>query len=304
MTLPRFELLQPSTLDEALELLSATPGALPISGGTNLIVDMRSGRLRPHVLVDVSKLPELCCIRRKDGHLLIGGGVKIAELLDDPMIVRDAPILGEMAMSFANALIRNRATIGGNLTNAAPCCDSAPALLALDGEVELSSTDGTRRLPLTEFLVDAFTTKRQPNELLTCVRVPIRSDRSFGAFLKMGLRKISCMAKIDVAVHVAVNGDMQCTAARIALGAVAPTPLRAEKAEAALVGQVLVGPHAPAERVHGGEQQHSRIIEEAARLASEAASPRSGSEYKRQIVEALTKRLLLGIAERIDGRAS
>jgi CO/xanthine dehydrogenase FAD-binding subunit len=300
VTLPAFDLLRPATLPEALEMLSATPNALPVAGGTNLIPDLRKGTHAPSTLVDISGLPELCCIRHKDGHVLIGGGVTIAELLDDPMIVQDAPVLGEMARSFANALIRNRATIGGNLVNAAPCCDSAPALLALDAEVELSSAVGTRRLRLAEFLVDAFTTERRPNELLTCVRVPIPSERSYGGFAKMGLRKISCMAKIDVAVQVTVNGEMQCTSARIALGAVAPSALRAEEAEATLAGQVLIA-SAPAARAHGREQKRNRLIELAGRLAGEAAVPRSGSEYKRQIVEALTKRLLADVAARIEG---
>ena len=282
--LPAFELLRPKSLDEALEILSATPNALPIAGGTNLIPDMRKGTLVPSVLVEISELPELCCIRRKDGHLLIGGGVKIAELLDDPMIAQDAPVLGEMARSFANALIRNRATIGGNLVNAAPCCDSAPALLALDAEVELASASTTRRLPLAEFLVGAFTTNRRPNELLTCVRVPIPPERSHGGFAKMGLRKVSCMAKVSVATYVEHDEEGMCREARIALGAVAPIAYRATAAEERLVGRVL----------------DAETIEEATRLAGASAHPREGSEYKRQVAEALMKRLLRDSARRIE----
>jgi CO/xanthine dehydrogenase FAD-binding subunit len=288
VTLPKFELPRPKTLPEALQMLSVTPDAMPIAGGTNLIPDLRKGINAPGTLVDVSELAELCCIRRKDGHLLIGGGVKIAELLDDPMVARDAPILCEMARSFANALIRNRATIGGNLVNAAPCCDSAAALLALDAEVELASTAGTRQLPLAEFLVDAFTTKRQSNELLTCVRVPIPPKPSYGGFVKMGLRKISCMAKIDVAVMVEANGDGTCTSARIALGAVSPVAYRARAAEEYLAGRALAG----------------ETIRETARLAGAPARPREGSEYKLQVVRALTKRLLEGIGKRIAGSES
>lgn len=286
MTLPAFDLLRPRTLDEALDILSAGGSVRPIAGGTNLIPDLRKGTDAPGTLVDVSRLPELCCIRRKGGDLRIGGGVKIGELLDDPMIAQDAPVLTEMAQSFANALIRNRATIGGNLVNAAPCCDSAPALLALDAEVELSSTAGMRRLPLTEFLVDAFTTECRSDELLTCVRVPIPPGRSYGGFRKMGLRKVSCMAKIDVAVHVAADGDMQCTSARIALGAVSPMAYRARAAEAHLTGKPL----------------DEETIHEAALLAGTSARPREGSEYKLQLVQALTKRLLEGISERIARR--
>lgn len=288
MTLPAFQLLQPKTLDEALDMLSAGGSVRPIAGGTNLIPDLRKGMDAAGILVDVSNLAELCCIRRKDGHLLIGGGVKIVELLDDPMIAEDAPVLGEMAQSFANALIRNRATIGGNLVNAAPCCDSAPALLALDAEVELSSAVGVRQLPLADFLIDAFTTERRSNELLTCVRVPIPPKPSYGGFVKMGLRKISCMAKIDVAVMVEANGDGTCTSARIALSAVSPVAYRARAAEEYLAGRALAG----------------ETIREVARLAGASARPREGSEYKLQVVQALAKRLLEGIGERIAGSES
>jgi len=285
MTLPAFDVLKPASIDEALEMLSATPDTLPLAGGTNLIPDLRKGAHTPSTLVDVSKLPELCCVREKDGYLLIGGGVKIAELLDDPMIGRDAPILTEMARSFAHALVRNRATIGGNLVAAAPCCDSAPALLALNAEVELASMVGTRRLPLAEFLVDAFTTARRSNELLTYVRVPVPSARSYGGFVKMGLRKISCMAKIDVAVRTEIDTSGRCATARIALGAVAPIAYRAEGAETYLAGKPL----------------NEETIREAARMAGTSTRPRAGSEYKLPVVETLAKRLLTDIAERMRG---
>ena len=282
MPLPEFEFLRPKRLDEALEILSETPEVQPIAGGTNLIPDLRKGTHLPSTVVDISEVPEMCCIRRKDGHLLIGGGVRIAELLDDPMIAADAPILTEMARSFANVLIRNRATVGGNLVNAAPCCDSAPAFLVLDAEVELASLGGTRRLPLAEFLVDAFETKRQPTELLTCVRVPIPARSSSSGFEKMGLRKISCMAKVDVAVLVTSDASGTCESARMALGAASPMGLRAREAEEALVGRQLT----------------PESIDAAAGAAAATVVPRPGSEYKRQVVRGLTRRLLAAAAER------
>lgn len=283
--LPEFDLKQPSTLTEALEILAATPTALPLAGGTNLIVDMRSGKLRPQVLIDIGGLQELCCIRQKGGHLLIGGGVTIAELLDDPMIGRHAPILGQMARSFANALIRNRATVGGNLVNAAPCADTAPALLVLDAEVELASVNGSRRVPLEEFLVDAFRTIRRPNEVLTAVRVPIPSETTVGGFEKMGLRKISCMAKVDVAVRVETDDGGLVTNARVAVGGASAVAIRARRAEEALIGRTLSG----------------ESIDAAADFAAEAAEPRSGSEYKRQVVRGMTRRLLARLADGGEG---
>ncbi len=282
--LPEFDLLTPQTLSEALEMLAqGTSEVVPLAGGTNLIVDMRSGYDKPSTLVNVAGLRELHGIRRENGHVVVGGGVTVAELLESPLIAELAPILKEAASAFANTLIRNRATVAGNLVNAAPCADTAPPLLALDAEVELASAEGVRWVRLEEFLIDAFTTLRQPQELLTTVRWPVSPPNSAGAFCKLGLRKVSCMAKVDVAVMVEGDGDGRCREARIALGAVAPQQVRAHAAEDLLRGQALT----------------DEIIAEAARLAAEAAQPRSGSEYKLQAVKGLARRLLARVAQEI-----
>lgn len=282
--LPEFDLLTPQTLPEALEILAdGTPEVQPLAGGTNLIVDMRSGYTRPSVVVNVAKLEELRGIQRENGHLVVGGGVTVAELLESPLIARFAPMMKEAAAAFANPLIRNRATVGGNLVNAAPCADTAPPLLALNAVVVLTSKDGVRHVPLEEFLVDAFKTVRQPQELLTAVRWPVSPPHSAGAFRKMGLRKVTCMAKVDVAVMVESDGDGRCQEVRIALGAVAPRHFRVHAAEDLLRGRPLT----------------AGSIAEAARLTAEAARPRVGSEYKRQVVEAVTRRLLTKVVDEI-----
>jgi carbon-monoxide dehydrogenase medium subunit len=282
--LPEFDLLMPKTLPEALEMLAeAGPEGMAVAGGTNLIVDMRGGYHSPSVLINIAGLEELGGIRRENGHLVVGGGVTVAELLESRLIAEQAPILKEAAAAFANTLIRNRATVGGNLVNAAPCADTAPPLLALDAEVELTSKDGSRRVRLDEFLVDAFTTVRQPQELLTAIRWPVSPPNSAGAFRKLGLRKVSCMAKVDVAVAVEGDEDGNCREVRIALGAVAPRHFRARAAEDVLRGQPLT----------------PEVIAEAARLAAKASQPRSGSEYKLQVVEGLARRLLTRVADEI-----
>ena len=282
--LPEFDLLTPQTLPEALEMLaSGAPDVQPLAGGTNLIVDMRSGYSSPAVVVNIAKLEELRSIRQENGHLIVGSGVTVAELLESSLIARLAPIMREAAAAFANPLIRNRATVGGNLVNAAPCADTAPPLLALDAEVVLKSQEGVRRLPLEEFLVDAFRTARRPQELLTAVRWPVSPPHSAGAFRKMGLRKVTCMAKVDVAVVVESDGNGCCQEARIALGAVAPRNFRVHAAEDLLRGRPLTAGR----------------IAEAARVTAEAARPRVGSEYKRQVVKALTRRLLTNVVDEI-----
>ena len=273
---PEFDLVTPTTLPAALELLAGgSTKVFPLAGGTNLLVDLRGGYHRPKLVVNLAKLHELKRIQQKNGRMIVGGCVTIAELLQNPLITQHASILQQAASAFANPLIRNRATVGGNLVNAAPCADTAPPLLALDAEVELSSQGGTRYVPLETFLVGAFKTIRNPDELLTAIRWPVSPPYNAGAFRKLGLRKVTCMAKVDVAVMLeSFNGT--CQKARIALGAVAPRHFRVHKAEEYLKGQALT-----ADR-----------IAEAARISGRAALPRVGSEYKRRVVEALTRRLL------------
>lgn len=276
MSLPTFEVECPQTLGEALRILAEVKGAEPIAGGTNLIVDMRAGKHRPHVVVDVAGLRDLHGIAITETEIVIGAATTIAEMLESPVLASHAPVLVKACSRFANALIRNRATVGGNLVTAAPCSDTAPALLTLDAEVKLASVRGTRRLPLEKFLLNAFSTVRRSDELLLSVRFPIPSATAVSAFRKMGLRKVSCMAKVDVAVMLDEDAAGRCTTARIAVAAASPVAVRARAAEAALVGKTLT----------------SETIAAAARLTANAAVPRTGSEYKLSVVQGLARRLL------------
>lgn len=294
--LPEFDLLRPTALPEALEMLTGAD-AMPIAGGTNVIADLRAGKHEPTALVDLSRLTELRGIRRENsmprssghGHIVIGGGATITELLHDPLVAEHAPALAQAARVFANPLIRNRATVGGNLADASPAADTAPPLLALDAEVELASAQGTRRVPLADFLVGVRRTLRRPDELLTAVRFPVATDdaRATSAFHKLGLRKADAISVLSAAVAVAFDDAGRCASARIALGAVAPRPLRATAAEAVLLGEKLT----PA------------VIGEAARLAGEAASPisdiRGSAAYRRQVTEVVVRRLLMQLETRL-----
>jgi CO/xanthine dehydrogenase FAD-binding subunit len=276
MSLPQFEVAQPTTLGEALRILSEVKDAAPIAGGTNLIVDMRAGTHRPRMVVDVAGLQDLHGIEVTQTEVIIGAATTIAEMLASPVLAKRAPVLVSACSSFANTLIRNRATVGGNLVTAAPCSDTAPALLTLDAEVKLASVRGMRRVPLEKFLVNAFSTLRRSDELLVSVRFPIPSATARSAFRKMGLRKVSCMAKVDVAVMLDGDAAGRCTMARIAIAAASPVSMRARAAEAALVGKAL----------------DPETIAAAASLTAKAAVPRAGSEYKLHIVEGLARRLL------------
>jgi CO/xanthine dehydrogenase FAD-binding subunit len=279
--LPEFDFYRPTLLPEALAILAEQGAdALPIAGGTNVVVDLRSGKHQPRVLVDVARLPGLRGIHRENGHLVIGGGTTISDLLRDPLIGQHATALREAAAVFANPLIRNRATVGGNLADASPAADAAPPLLALDGEVELTSQAGIRRVPLADFLVGVRVTSRRPDELLTAVRFPVPPAGSASHFQKVGLRKADAISVLSAAVALTCDAAGRCTAARIALGALAPHPLRATAAETLLLGEKLT----------------PETTAEAARLAGEAARPiddiRGSADYRRQVTEVIVRRLL------------
>lgn len=285
--LPEFELHTPGSLDQAVHLLAeAGPDARPLAGGTNLIVDLRSRRHCPPVLVDISRLAELRGVRREDGQIIAGGATTIAELLASPLIREHGAVLAEACAVFANPLVRNRATVGGNLADASPAADTAPALLALGALVELASERGLRCLPLEEFFAGVRRTRLMPGEILMAVRWPVpargtsATGRTVGGFHKLGLRKADAIAVVSAAVQVDLDRTGRCSGARVALGAVAATPRRIPEAEEALIGRDLT----PA------------VIAEAAGRCLAAASPiddvRASAAYRRRVTGVIVRRLL------------
>ena len=279
--LPEFDLLMPKTLPEALDLLAeGAPDVAPLAGGTGLLVDMRGGLRRPGVLVNVSGLDELRRVQREDGHVVAGSGVTIAGLLEEPLIAGHGAVLRDGAAVFANPLVRNRATLGGNLAYASPAADTAPPLLVLDAEVELATRDGSGRVRLEDFITGVRQTTCCGNELVTAVRWPVPSPHSAFAFRKLALRKADAISVVSVAVMVERGEGGRCGDVRIALGAVAPTPIRAHAAEDLLRDQVAT----PA------------TIAEAARLAGEATrcvdDVRASAAYRKRVTDALVRRLL------------
>jgi len=283
--LPEFDLLRPRSLPEALTLLAEhAPDVLPLAGGTNLVVEWRDGHALAGTVVDLSGLLELRGIRRDDGHVVIGGGTRIAQLLNAPLIAAHGAPLKQAAAMLGNPLVRNRATVAGNLVNASPAADTAPPLMALDAEVELASLSGTRRVPLHEFMIGVNRTLRHHDELVTAIRWPVPPARSAGGFYKIALRKADACAVINAAAMVVWDEAGRCTQARIAIGAAAPRPVRAHAAEKALHGRPL----------------DNGAIAEAAHLAVEAIRPiddiRGTAAYRRRMAEVIVRRLLTGIA--------
>ncbi len=283
--LPVYSSLQPATLDEALGVLAGVDDVLPIAGGTNVVMAMRDGQHRGKTLMDVTRLAELRGIRLENGHVVIGGGTTAAELLDSTLIAEHARPLHQASRVFANPLIRNRATVAGNIADASPAADMVPPLLVLDAEVDLVSASGSRWIPLDQFMVGVNQTMRQPDELIVSLRWPIPTACSAGAFHKLALRKGSACSVLSVAVLVQANSAGHVSLARIAMGALAAKPVRAYQAEDVLAGKALT----------------DNVIEVAARLAAESTEPiddvRGTASYRRRMAGVLTRRLLTEAAE-------
>ena len=279
--LPEFDLVIPQNVRQALEFLQENSlRASPLAGGTNLVVDMRSGRSSPTILVNINDLPELRQIELAGDELKIGGTITIAELQAHPLVKQYCPALVAAAEVFANPLVRNRATLGGNLVDASPAADCAPPLLALDAEVELVSQAGSRRVRLDNFFTGVRKTVVQPDEILAAVYLPAGNPGTASAYYKIGLRKADAIAVVSAAVWIETGPDRRCKKARIALGSVAPRPMRAVQAETSLEGSLLT----------------VQAIQQAGRLAAAEVSPisdlRASTDYRRKMVEVVVCRLL------------
>jgi carbon-monoxide dehydrogenase medium subunit len=285
-----FDMLTPATLQDALGMLEKDgKNITPVAGGTNLIVDCQSGRHEPKVVMNVHNLTEISQIEEKDGMVQIGGGTTLRDIEKSSLIKETSNALYKAAIQFANPLIRNRATVGGNLCDASPASDSATPLLALGAEVELKSLNGSRWVPLDQFFVHVRKTVRTSDELLTAVRWPVPGKGSANTFYKLGLRKADAISVVSLAVYVALESNGRISEARIALGSVAPTPIRAYDAEALLKGSE------PAEA----------LFEEAGKAAAAACNPisdvRATADYRREMVAVLVKRLLRESVKQISG---
>jgi len=283
----RFELAVPGSVDECLQILAKRgPDTKVVAGGTDLLPQLKNGVLKPGWVVDLSAVAELRTISdAPDGRLRIGASVTARELELDARVRSRFPALAESAAMVGSVQVRNLATLGGNLCNAAPSADMAPPLLALDAEAVIAGPSGQRRVPMASFFLGVRRTVLAPGELLLEIVVPAQGTHSGGNYLRHTPRRELDIAVVGVASQITLAGG-KCTAARIALAAVAPVPLRATDAEQALVGQPLT------------PQQ----IERAADLASGAARPiddhRGSIEFRNHLVRVLTRRTLTTALER------
>jgi len=284
----KFEYFSPATLPEALSLLQ-TYGeeAKVLSGGQSLIPLMKLRLASPAYVIDINRIPGLDFIEERDGHLRIGALTREAALEDSQLLRTKYPIVVETSAVIADPLVRNLATLGGNLAHADPANDHPATMLALAAEVLAVGPDRGRTMPITEFFSGYFTTALHPNEILTVIRLPIPPARSGGAYVKLE-RKVGDFAIVGVAAHVTLDATGVCTRAGIGLTNVGPVPLKAQQAEEFLHGKRL----------------DLETIKQAALLAAEVADPeadlRGSVEYKRDLVRVLTTRALRRAVQRAE----
>jgi carbon-monoxide dehydrogenase medium subunit len=279
--LPKFNYLAPATLDEALSLLAQYKSkARVIAGGTDLVPKLKRREVKaPEYVIDLKGIPGLDKIRQDIGGLTIGALVTIGVVESSPLIQQKFAILAQAAQSMASPQVRNRGTIAGNICNAVPSADSAPALLTLGARLKLISRKGERTINIEDFFTGPNRTALTDEEILLEIKIPDMPPKSKGVYLKLSPRRAMDLAIVGAAV-VVVPEDGICKDIRIALGAVAPTPLRTMKAETVLKGQKF----------------NDNLIEKAAKAAAAETSPiddhRASAEYRRDMIEVLVKRAI------------
>ena len=229
----------PGSVDEAVALLSGTRGARPLAGGTDLIVQMKAGRAAPGAIVDLKRIAALSGVRRHGDGFAIGAATACTALRNDAALAAAWPGVVEAANLIGSVQVRNRATMGGNLCNASPAADSVPALVAAGATCLIAGPGGEREIPVGEVPTGPGSTSLAPGEFIVEIRLPGQVAGGGDAYLRSIPRTEMDIAVVGVGVNLVFDASGTCTAARVALGAAAPTVLLVEEAAAALIGTRL-----------------------------------------------------------------
>ena len=236
---PAYQLISPASLSEALNLLAQEDGAWkPFAGGTDLMVLLEAGKLPHKNYVNIWKLKELRGISVSDDQVELGALTTYAEIQSHPLLREEFVLLCQAARETGGIAIQNRGTLGGNIVNASPAADSPPALLAYDAELVLCSKQGQRTIPYSQFHTGYKQMDLRPGELLQAVRLPRRKEALTQYYRKVGTRKAQAISKVCFAATGRAKND-RIEHMRIALGSVAPIPIRCTQTEATLLGQSL-----------------------------------------------------------------
>jgi carbon-monoxide dehydrogenase medium subunit len=284
----QFDYHAPKSLEEAIALLSQNAGNTKLlAGGQSLIPAMRFRLATPEVLVDINGISQLDYVREQNGYLSIGALTRETALEESSLIAEKYPLLLDTAKVVADPLVRQRATVGGNLAHADPANDHPATMLAYGAQIVARGPKGERSIAIDDFFTGLFESSLSPGEILTEIRIPSPKPGSSGAYVKIE-RKVGDYATTAVAVQLEAAGDV-CKAIRIGLTNVNPTPMRAKQAEASLLGQALT-------------QQN---LEAAAKLAAAECDPssdlRGSAEYKRDVTRVVVKRAIAIALARVKG---
>lgn len=283
-----FEFNRPRTIDDALALLDKRGSDIQfLAGGTDLLIKMRAGVLKPELVVDTKKIPELNALTLTDNGLVIGAAVSLRTLYENETVISNYPALVDSSSLIGSVQVQGRATIGGNLCNAAPSADAIPTLIALGATAYIRSANREREVPVEEICIAPGKTALADDEMLVHINIPAPARNTGTRFLRFIPRNEMDIAVVNAAAMVELNeaGDT-FTAARIAIGSVAPTPLFVKAAGDALIGKPVT----------------EESIQAAAAIARDAATPisdmRGTAEQREHLVGVFTARVLRDAVER------
>jgi carbon-monoxide dehydrogenase medium subunit len=268
----------PTTVEEAVRALAAASGvAKVLSGGTDLLVQLRSGRAKPDLIVDIKKIPDMSGIRERAGGFVIGAATPGAVLGECEALRQAWPGVVEAANLIGSTQIQGRATLAGNLCNASPAADSVPALIAARATCAVAGANGTREVPVESIVTGPGRTSLGRDEFIVAFHLPRRPPRSADAYLRFIPRTEMDIAVVGAAVSVTLDGRV-CADARVVLGAVAPTALLVADAAAALIGRAL-------------DSSALEALDQAARRACKPIDDKRGTiEYRVKVAGVMARR--------------
>ncbi len=282
MLLPKFEYHEPRKLSDACALMAELgQSARPLAGGTDLLVNMKKNLIRPQHVVFLGRIKELAALKQDSKDFSLGCFMNIADIAASPIINKSLTALSDGASSLGSPLVRNLATVGGNIASARPAADMPPPLMVYGARVKLNRKGRSRIIPIEEFFTGPGKTLMKEGEILSEIIIDQPPPFSGASYIKLGMRRALEISLVSAAAFISLESpEGPIKAARIALGAVGPIPLRASSAEAVLIGQ----------------KPSASLFERAAKAAARDARPiddfRGSAEYRRDMVIVLTRRSL------------
>jgi len=285
--IPSFDYKTPITIEEAIELLSQSGGkAKIVAGGTDLVIGLRNGELKPQTLIDITRIEELRKIQERNGTVSIGAAVTHSEIASSSLVRKYGKVLSDATSEIGSPQIRNVGTIGGNIVNASPAADTVPALMVLDAISRVVSKEGEREIPFAQLFKGPYESNLKPHEILVQVEFRKLPSGARSSFMRLARREAMAIARMSVAIILQMEkGKGRVEDIRVSPGSITPTPQRMSDAEAIL----------------RGKSPDEELLILASRKVSEAMIHQSGirpsTSYKRPVVEALFMRAMRKVLE-------